>query len=420
MLEGWCTTCLLALVLVGQSRPSEPPHAAVVWAVDALEVVAAFDQPLDPKTPGSLVGQAISYDDLQGQAKSSPRKLRIAAARLEDDGHTLILVTDPHPRNTLYHPPIPGAGSYSLSGVQADWGEPDDLPENPRWSLWLPTLDLDEALRDVKRSRRHASLRERLARPGRLTLATLVTLPVGQATLHLETTGSIEDALLGDTQADPITDGKTPRHALDLAAESRGEPLYLSITIKTGATKTPFDLHASLSQKGAPTQAISANQLLLPWAPARGTTSSPPATTPTLEGGDADRGRTLFFGDQAKCSQCHAHGGKGGAVGPDLTRPRVLDRAWIYQSIATPSAQIEPEFTTYTVALKDGQVHSGVVRALDAASIQVVDSNAHPAVIKRDQIVRLQPSATSIMPVGLAAALGDPAIRDLIAFLMAR
>lgn len=404
-----------------ESLPAAPgPRAAVVWAADPLEVVAAFDQVLDPKTPGTLVGRSIAYDDAQGQPKATPRKLRIAAARLEDDGHTLILVTDPHPRRALYRPPIPGAAAYTLNGVQADWGEPDDPPENPRWSIWWPRLDFQGVIQDVKASRRHAGLRERLAKPGRLVLGTLVTIPAGRATLHLETTGSIEDALWGDAQAEPLDDQKAPRHALDLTAESRGEPLYLSIMIKTGVDKIPFDLRATVRGEGSPAaRAIPAGNLLLPWAPPPAPSPAAVAEkTPPLEGGDAVRGRTLFFGDQAKCSQCHAHGGKGGAVGPDLTHPRRLDRAWIYQSIATPSVSIEPEYTTYTVALKDGQVHSGVVRAIDASTLQVVDSNAHPAVIKRDQILRLQPSATSIMPVGLAAALGEPAVRDLIAFLM--
>ena len=409
----WCMAGVLAAT-VGQA-----PRASVVWAADPLEVVAAFDRALDPKTPGSLVGQFITYDDGEKQAKARARKLRIAAARLEDDGRTLILVTDPHPRRALYRLPIPGAGGYTLRGVQADWSEPDDPPESPRWSLWWPRLEFEDVLQAVKGSRRHAGLRARLAKPGRLVLSALVTIPGGRATLHLETTGDLEDALLGDAQAEPTQNAKTPRHGVDLAVDSHGEPLYVSITIRTGVDKAPFDLHATVTREGeAGARPLLADQLLLPWAPSPAPASAVAAPPPLLGGGDAERGRKLFFGEKARCSQCHSHGGKGGAVGPDLTRPLVLDRAWIYQSIATPSAQIEPEFTTYTVALKDGQVYSGVVRAIDAVTIQVVDANARPAAIRRDQILRLQPSATSIMPVGLAAALGEPAVRDLIAFLM--
>ena len=78
---------------------------------------------------------------------------------------------------------------------------------------------------------------------------------------------------------------------------------------------------------------------------------------------------------------------------------------------------IEPDFTTYTVATKDGQVMLGVVRAEGAAAIRVTDTNAKSTVVARTQIQEIRPSASSIMPVGLAAILGEAAIRDLIAFL---
>ncbi len=50
-------------------------------------------------------------------------------------------------------------------------------------------------------------------------------------------------------------------------------------------------------------------------------------------------------------------------------------------------------------------------------AIRVTDTNAQPTVIPRGQIAQIRPSGTSIMPVGLAAMLGDPAVRDLIAYL---
>ena len=48
--------------------------------------------------------------------------------------------------------------------------------------------------------------------------------------------------------------------------------------------------------------------------------------------------------------------------------------------------------------------------------IRVTDTNAKSTEIRRGQIQQIRPSGTSIMPVGLAAMLGDAAIRDLIAF----
>ncbi len=54
--------------------------------------------------------------------------LRIAAARLEDAGRTMVLTTDPHPRAATYRLDLeiePGAASvpvaYDLSGVEVTW-----------------------------------------------------------------------------------------------------------------------------------------------------------------------------------------------------------------------------------------------------------------------------------------------------------
>jgi putative heme-binding domain-containing protein len=140
-------------------------------------------------------------------------------------------------------------------------------------------------------------------------------------------------------------------------------------------------------------------------------------TVPDLSGGDPDRGRAIFLGDQARCSQCHAFRGQGGKAGPDLTEIGRKSRAEIYRAIAVPSAAIEPDYTSYTVATRDGQVVAGVVRAEGADAIRVVDTSARATIVSRNQIREIRPSATSIMPAGLAAALGDSSVRDLIAYL---
>ena len=106
---------------------------------------------------------------------------------------------------------------------------------------------------------------------------------------------------------------------------------------------------------------------------------------PDLAGGDPARGQTIFNGEQARCSQCHAFRGQGGKVGPDLTEIGKKGRAEIYRAIAAPSAAIEPEFTSYSVATKNGQVVVGVVRAEGADAIRVTDTNAHATLIPRQR-----------------------------------
>jgi putative heme-binding domain-containing protein len=78
---------------------------------------------------------------------------------------------------------------------------------------------------------------------------------------------------------------------------------------------------------------------------------------------------------------------------------------------------INPDYISYTVALKDGRVAVGVVRAEGADAIRVSDTEAKTTVVPRAEIEELRPSATSIMPVGLVGAIGEAGMRDLVAYL---
>ena len=76
------------------------------------------DDPL-PRCPGGGSRAAA--------AVPTGRSLRIVGVRLVDDGRTLVLATDPHPRVARYLLPLAGgAASYDLTGLEAAWSELDD------------------------------------------------------------------------------------------------------------------------------------------------------------------------------------------------------------------------------------------------------------------------------------------------------
>jgi putative heme-binding domain-containing protein len=406
----------------GRGVPGRP---LAVWPSGPLEVIAAFDRPLDPAVAKRMVGQAIPYQDTGGGGPDQPPpsrpagRLRIVGARLIDDGRTLVLATDPHPRVARYLLPLPGATvPYDVSGIEAAWSEGDDPGQGPKWSGWWPSLDLEAIRRLARGSRPHETGLSLFSQPGRLALSGWVRLPPGKVTLRVESSGLIEDATLGDAQAQG-TERKDGTYRIEPAVESKGEPVFLNMNIRTGTGGMPVSLKASYRAAGEPAdRPVERDRLLLPWAPtSTANATAAPLVVPDLSGGDPARGRTLFRGDQARCAQCHAFRGEGGKVGPDLTDVASKGRADIYRSIAAPSATIEPDYTTYTVATRDGQVLSGVVRAEGPEAIKVTDTNAKATTVRRDQVQEVRPSATSIMPPGLAAALGDSAVRDLIAYL---
>jgi putative heme-binding domain-containing protein len=424
-------------------RQASASRPVSIWAAGPLDVVAAFETPVEPERALALVGQSIAYyepgDPLKGPAAKERRAgaLRIVGVRATDSGRTLKIATDPHPRVARYVLPLavlqtnPGskqAGDleavYDLRGVEWEWSpEGADGEAEPRASGWWPAFDLETTRRVTKGSAPHEASLALLAQPGRIVLSALVRLPQGAARVCLESTGAIDLATLGESQGEPVEEkGPEGLHRVELAVDSKstkGEPLFLTFRVQTGKDRRPFQLRASYRTGTARTETpLPRDQVIVSWAPeAPAEAATAPLVLPDLSGGDATRGQALFSGDQARCSQCHTYRGKGGTAGPDLTEIGKKGRAEIYRSIAAPSASIEPDYTSFTVATKSGQVVAGLVRAEGPDALRVTDTNAKSTLIFREQIDQVRPSGTSIMPVGLAAMLGDGAVRDLIAFL---
>jgi thiosulfate/3-mercaptopyruvate sulfurtransferase len=396
-----------------------------VWPSGPLEVVVAFDAAVDPAFAKSVIGHTITYADAPARPSAG---LRVVGARFIDGAQTLVLATDPHPRSARYVLPLAPAGSetvYDLTGVDVSWSEGADPGDQPQWTGWWPTLDSESTRSLTRGSKPHENGLALLSKPGRLVLSTLVRLPRGGVTLRIEASGPIDEAILGDVQSELTPAGaasQAQNHHVELTTQSQGEPLFLTATFRTGANSRPFSVKASYRPADDKTaHSLERDQLLVPWAPLTAAAAvSAPLVVPDLSGGDAARGQALFLGDQARCSQCHSFRGQGGKIGPGLTDIAKKDRAEIYRAIAAPSASIEPEYTSYTVATKSGQVLVGVVHADGPDSVRITDTNAHDTVVARGEIQEIRPSATSIMPVGLAATLGDAAVRDLIAYLVSQ
>ena len=81
------------LIAAGVAHADEP--RPLIWPAGPLEVRMAPATAISPAAIDSFAGRLILF----GKESDAPRpNLRISAARLTDDGQTLILLTDPHPR----------------------------------------------------------------------------------------------------------------------------------------------------------------------------------------------------------------------------------------------------------------------------------------------------------------------------------
>jgi len=137
---------------------------------------------------------------------------------------------------------------------------------------------------------------------------------------------------------------------------------------------------------------------------------------PTLAAGDAKRGKTVFFSQQATCSTCHAINNEGGRIGPDLSKiGSIRTGRDLLESIIYPSTSFARCFEPYTIVTRDNQIHSGIIARESAEAIYLL-TPAEERIV-RSTIVTQQPSRISIMPQGLDAALTGAELADLVAFL---
>lgn len=143
--------------------------------------------------------------------------------------------------------------------------------------------------------------------------------------------------------------------------------------------------------------------------------------------GDAKHGETLFYGD-GNCSTCHMVAGRGGRVGPELTRVGASrSRAYLVESIREPSKQLTHnrnvqgtsnfDYDTVTVITRDGRTIVGVPLNDDRFSVQLMDRDEKLySFLKRD-LKSYKRESKSLMPAYKPDVLSDHDLRDIVAYL---
>ncbi|MBC7826883.1 MAG: HEAT repeat domain-containing protein [Chitinophagaceae bacterium] len=137
----------------------------------------------------------------------------------------------------------------------------------------------------------------------------------------------------------------------------------------------------------------------------------------SLLGGDADRGRTIFFRNQnAQCTKCHAYDDRGGNAGPRLNGVAArLTRPQLLEALISPGARLAPGYGVVTVELKNGKTLSGTVMAENSKDITLKAGDQPNEVIPKNQITK-QVNAPSSMP-DMKSVLSKKEIRDVVSFL---
>jgi len=138
------------------------------------------------------------------------------------------------------------------------------------------------------------------------------------------------------------------------------------------------------------------------------------APTDSTPVGNVANGEQLFA---KQCQNCHRVAGKGGRLGPDLSRiGSARTRAALVREIRTPAEVIPPAYETVTVVTKDGQKVRGAKKNEDAFSIQVMDMRERIQGYKKSD-VEVTYDKNSLMPAFDPKRLTDSDLSDLVGYL---
>jgi putative heme-binding domain-containing protein len=133
--------------------------------------------------------------------------------------------------------------------------------------------------------------------------------------------------------------------------------------------------------------------------------------------GDPGRGEEIYRRGSLACVTCHAIGGAGGKVGPELgTIGASAPLDYIIESLVAPAAKVKEGYHAVTVTLKDGSMLTGVLAR--ETSDEVIVRNAVGIEQKAAKAnITAKENMGSIMPAGLIEQLKDREKIDLYAFL---
>jgi putative heme-binding domain-containing protein len=227
--------------------------------------------------------------------------------------------------------------------------------------------------------------------------------------------------LLPVVRGDPLISPSVLLPALQRAVTPETGPAfldYLSISLKSGWRPSESELTKVLAALPREVQ-NEAESLRGQWRQSQAEQKTRLAEfEPLLQGGDASRGRTVFFSKKSVCATCHRIGNEGGSAGPDLTKIGVVRSSRdLLESLILPSSTIAQGFDPYLIVTKNGRSLTGVVAAQTGDVVVVRDASGAEARLPRDQIDEMRRSSVSLMPEGLERNLTREEFRDLLAFL---
>ena len=142
------------------------------------------------------------------------------------------------------------------------------------------------------------------------------------------------------------------------------------------------------------------------------TLAAVPSSPPT---GDAANGERIF---RANCAGCHIVNGRGGQLGPDLSRiGSARPRTGLAAKVRGTSTFIRPGYEPVTLVTRQGDRIRGVRKNEDEFSIQIMDMRERLQGYLKTTLAEVTVEKQSVMPSYGADRLPDRDLDDLVRYL---
>jgi putative heme-binding domain-containing protein len=163
--------------------------------------------------------------------------------------------------------------------------------------------------------------------------------------------------------------------------------------------------------------------------PPVGAVSTAPTTKPAVNNagagdvrGDPAAGRDIFFdaGQAGNCRFCHTLGGRGGDVGPDLSKAATKPARDLFLSLVAPRSAVGSAFAAISVTMKDGQRFVGVKRDETPDAMRLYDTSSVPPVLRsllKTSVAAVAPADAPTMPRDYASRYSLKQLLDVVAFV---
>jgi len=135
------------------------------------------------------------------------------------------------------------------------------------------------------------------------------------------------------------------------------------------------------------------------------------------ETGDPAGGEAIFRRHDLNCLKCHAIGGAGGKVGPDLISLGASAQVdYLLDSLLNPNAKVKENYNSLVVVTDAGKVISGIKVRESKTELVLRDTEDNEVVVPLASIEE-QSNGTSLMPAGLTDRITETELVDLVRFL---